>query len=113
MAHESVAVMDVGGTHVSAALVDLDQREIESGRVYREKLSSDADPAEFVATLVKCVSQLPARPGIPLAIALPEPFDFERGIARYAGVGKFDALYGFDLRSALTEQLAEAGPISF
>jgi glucokinase len=46
------------------------------------------------------------------AIALPGPFDYEHGIGRYEGVGKFDALRDFDLRAALLPLLpgaADAG----
>src|SRR6266511_329680 len=43
----------------------------------------------------------------------PGPFDYELGIGRYEGVGKFDALRGFDLRAALTPLLPGAASISF
>ncbi len=108
-----ISVMDVGGTHVTAAVVDLEAREILPGHAYRMKLNSDADPDEFVATLVDCASHLPARPESRWAIALPGPIDYEQGIALYQSVGKFDALYGFDLRKALTADLPGASRISF
>ena len=112
-AESVVSVMDVGGTHVSAANVDLDTRSILPGQSARLPLDSHAGAEEFVAALVGCAARLPTRPGRRWSIALPGPFDYERGIARYAGVDKFDALYGFDLRGALAAGIPHAGPIGF
>ncbi len=45
---------------------------------------------------------------------MPGPFDYQRGVARYAGVGKFEGLAGVDVRSALYEILPERpGSITF
>ena len=112
-AESVVSVMDVGGTHVSAANVDLDTRSILPGQSARLPLDSHAGVEEFVAALVGCAARLPTRPGRRWSIALPGPFDYEQGIARYAGVDKFDALYGFDLRGALAARIPDAGPIGF
>ena len=108
-----ISVMDIGGTHVSAANVDLEARTVLPGQSFREPLTGDASASEFVSTLVGCASRLPARRGSRWAIALPGPFDYERGIAQYEGVGKFDALRGYDLRAALLPLLPGAGCISF
>jgi glucokinase len=108
-----ISVMDIGGTHVSAANVDLEARTVLPGQSFREPLNADASADEFVSTLVGCASRLPARPGSRWAIALPGPFDYERGIAQYEDVGKFDALHGYDLRAALLPLLPSAGCISF
>jgi glucokinase len=106
---EVVSVMDIGGTHVSAANVDLTTRAILPGQHVRVPLDGDVTADQFVATLTACAAQLPAQVGRQWSIALPGPFDYERGIALYEGVGKFDALRGLDLRAALSG----LGDISF
>jgi glucokinase len=108
-----VSVMDVGGTHVSVANVDLRTRAILPGQSMRLPLDGDAGADQFVATLSGCAAHLPTRAGRRWAIALPGPFDYERGVAHYEGVGKFDALRGYDLRAALAPRLPGAGEISF
>jgi len=108
-----ISVMDIGGTHVSAANVDLEARAVLPGQSVRQRLNGDAAPGEFVAAIVGCAERLPARHGSRWAIALPGPFDYERGIAQYEGVGKFDALRGYNLRSALLPLLPGAESISF
>ena len=107
-----ISVMDVGGTHVTAANVDPDTRVVV-GRPVRVPMDGDAGADAFVDALVDCASRLPPNGGNRWAVALPGPFDYREGIARYRGVGKFDALRGFDLRGALLSQLPGAASISF
>ena len=108
-----VSVMDIGGTHVSVAHVDLETRSILPGESARVPLDSDAGAEEFVATLVGCAAEVPTLIGSRWSIALPGPFDYARGIAHYEGVGKFDALRGYDLGAALAARLPGIGPIGF
>jgi glucokinase len=42
------------------------------------------------------------------AIAMPDPFDYERGIGRFHDVGKFESLDGVDMRAGLAERLGAA-----
>ena len=108
-----VSVMDIGGSHVTAANVDLHSRGIVPGQSFREPLDGDGSADEIVAVLARCARRLPAHPGGRWAIALPGPFDHERGIGRYEGVGKFEALRDFDLGAALAPLLPGAVGISF
>jgi glucokinase len=108
-----VSVMDIGGTHVSTASVEVETWRILPGQSFREPLDADGSAEEILSTLVRCASRLPSRPTRRWAIALPGPFDYELGIGRYQGVGKFDALLGFDLRTALTPLLPGTVGISF
>jgi len=108
-----VSVMDVGGSHVTAANVDLRSRAVVSGQSFREPLDGDGSAAEIVAALARCARRLPPQASGRWAIALPGPFDYEQGIGRYEGVGKFESLRDFDLRAALTPLLPGAVGISF
>jgi glucokinase len=96
-----------------AASVEVETRRILPGQSFREPLDADGSADEILSTLVRCASCLSTRPPRRWAIALPGPFDYELGIGRYDGVGKFDALRGFDLRTALTPLLPGAVSISF
>ncbi|MEV7391616.1 ROK family protein [Streptomyces sp. NPDC091215] len=108
-----VSVLEVGGTHVTAATVDVEGRSLRSGRSFRAPVDGDGSAEDIVSALVRCADRL-AGPGAGRwAVALPGPFDYEHGIGRYAGVGKFDALRGFDLRAALTAALPGGSAISF
>ncbi|MFB7598946.1 ROK family protein [Streptomyces sp. NPDC056160] len=108
-----ISVMDIGGTHVAAARVNVATRSLLYGQTIREPLDGNSTAEEFLAALVRCAERLPAHRGGRWAIALPGPFDYEHGIGRYEGVGKFDALCGFDLRAALTGLLPDVRSLSF
>ncbi|QIY99570.1 ROK family protein [Streptomyces sp. S1D4-11] len=108
-----VSVLEVGGTHATAASVDIETRSLRFGRSFRERLDGDGSAEDILSALVRCAAHLPTQGAGRWAVALPGPFDYERGIGRYEGVGKFDALRGFDLRAALTASLPGATTVSF
>ncbi|MEO3749519.1 ROK family protein [Streptomyces sp. B6B3] len=99
----TVPVLEVGGTHVTAALVDLlgpDRAEVR-GRV-RRPLDAHGPAADVLGALLDCAAALPEIPaGAVWGVAVPGPFDYATGVARYADVGKFDALNGVDVGAAL------------
>jgi glucokinase len=96
-----VAVLEIGGSHVTAALVAPETWEVTE--VDRAKLESQRPPADVVEQLADAARKLPLANG--LAVALPGPFDFGTGVAWYRGQGKFDQLYGFNLGEALSDAL--------
>jgi len=55
--------------------------------------------------IVGCGAGLAARPSAAWGVAVPGPFDYESGIARFEGVGKFDALNGVDVGAVLRQEL--------
>ena len=93
--------LELGGSHVSAAVV-LPSGAV--GPVARTAVNGSAD----AATLLEAISAVAARVAIPGAtwgIAVPGPFDYEAGIGRYRGVGKFEALDGVDVGAAVRARL--------
>jgi glucokinase len=96
-----VAVLEIGGSHVTAAVVAPGTWDVTE--VDRAKLESQAAAEVVVQQLADTARKLPLANG--LAIALPGPFDFATGVAWYRGQGKFDQLYGFNLGAALSDEL--------
>jgi glucokinase len=92
-----IGALELGGSHVSAALVDL-----ESGRVdgsIRVSLDPGAAREELLRQLDAAADHV--RGYEPIGFAVPGPFDHERGICLIRGLGKLEALYGLDLREEL------------
>ncbi len=105
-------VLEVGGTHVTAAWVDPAGWRVSGQRRYL--LRADASGAQLLADLAAAGAQLAAGPGARWGIAMPGPFDYQAGVAHYTGVAKFEGLTGLDIRSALCELLPEPpGSMSF
>jgi len=100
-----VGAIEIGGTHVTAALVSLDQRAV-AATVQRQDLAPDGTRDELVRAIVGAARRL-SRPEMNrLGVATPGPFDYARGISLIRGVAKLDALYGIDLRAELSAALA-------
>lgn len=98
------AVLEVGGTHVVAALVDAAPRQVLVA--HRLVLDSQGDAGFILETLARAVEGLgPAARALPLVVAIPGPFDYVRGIGDFTGVAKFQSLRGVDLRLFLTDRL--------
>ncbi|MGC5022452.1 ROK family protein [Micromonospora sp. DT47] len=98
-------VLEIGGTHVTAALVDVRARRVLPGTKCRQPMRAGASAEEIVDRVLGCASRLEAPPKSRWGIAIPGPFDYARGIALFEGVAKFDALYGVDLGKILIERL--------
>ncbi len=100
-------VLEIGGTHVSAALVDTTCWHTVEGTVSHNDLRCDGNATEILADIVLAAGRLSALKESTLGIAMPGPFDYERGVGRFRDVGKFDALNGVDLKGALLATLPE------
>lgn len=94
-------VMDVGGTHVTSALADTFRWRTVEGTRQRTPLRSSGTAAEIVATFVSAIQPLGDISASILGVSMPGPFDYDTGIGRFHGVGKFDTLNGVDVGSAL------------
>lgn len=102
----TAGILELGGTHVSAATVATDGRCSE---VLRRQLDATASAAELLDALVAAAGAALNSPA-DWVVAVPGPFDYRRGIALYAQ-GKFDSLHGLDIGSVLAERLG--GSITF
>ena len=108
-----IPALDIGGTHVTAGMVDLAARQVHTTDTWRRSLAPEGSADEIVDAIVACALELGAGPGRHWAVAVPGPFDYEQGIALFRGVGKFEALYGLDLRAALTSALPGPSAVTF
>jgi glucokinase len=100
-----IPVLDVGGTHVTAALVDpATSRPIPSS-VTRRPLGSNAAAARILDAIALAALELPADHRPCWGVAMPGPFDYDTGIGRFAGIGKFESLSGVDVGAGLRRRL--------
>lgn len=100
-------VLEVGGTHVQASRVDTATWRLLPGSKHRMTLDSSGSADAIIATMASCAERLGPISSGSLAVAIPGPFEYATGIARFRDVGKFDALAGVDLGRALMARLTE------
>ena len=107
--------VDIGGTHITAALV-------RDGVLLRETLRRAAiDPAGDAVTLLddwsglmNTVLSLAAGAVNGIGLAMPGPFDYPNGISMIRGLDKYENLYGLNIREGLRDRLTQKGlPIAF
>jgi glucokinase len=101
-----IGALEIGGTHLTSALVSIDKRAVDAASMQRIELPTASTRDDLVRSIVAAAARL-SRPEIPRwAIATPGPFDYARGISLISGVAKLDALYGVDLRAELSAALS-------
>jgi glucokinase len=108
----TLAVLDIGGTHVTAARVDPHTWTL-TGTPSRADLDAHADAATILDSLAVAGAAVASGDETIWAIAMPDPFDYVAGIGRFHGVAKFEALDGVDVRRELACRLPGAAELVF
>jgi glucokinase len=92
-----IGALELGGSHVSSALVELDSGRVEG--FSRVSFEPHAPLGELLGVL-RAASDRVRHTGT-IGFAVPGPFDHDRGICLIRGLGKLEPLYGVELGAAL------------
>jgi len=95
--------VDVGGTSVKVARFDLKGAQVDGPHRFDPKATASAKTilTRFQDGLKPFVDWRLCGIGI----GFPGPFDYENGICRIRGLGKFDAIYGVNVKDELRRRL--------
>lgn len=100
--------VDIGGTHITAALVDLQSRKVLPDTWTRQPVNTHGTKEEILQawaeTIEGAVTLIPDWSGA-IGIAMPGPCDYEKGISLIKGQDKLDALYLGNIKNLLEERL--------
>lgn len=103
-----VTGIDIGGSHITAALIDLQAHTIIRHSLVRRHVNSKGAAGEIIkewagviAGCKACHSQATEKIGI----AMPGPFDYNNGISYIKGLDKYEALYNRNVKALLAESL--------
>lgn len=103
--------IDIGGSHISTALVDVD---VSGGTMRKESFCKNTVDAKgtpgtiFEQWATACRFSLSKASSFRIkgiAVSMPGPFNYEEGISLIKGVNKYEHLYGLDIRKHLKEKL--------
>ncbi len=92
-----IGALELGGSHVSSALVELESGRVD--RLTRDSLDPDASRETLLDVLGAAADRVRDSPSI--GFAVPGPFDYQRGICLIRGLAKLEGLFGVDLGAAL------------
>ncbi|UAY56091.1 ROK family protein [Arachidicoccus terrestris] len=116
---DHVVGIDIGGSHITAALVAMDVREVVSTSMVREKVdrfgTAEAILNAWAGAVKRCLEKggvfdpdtriSDAYGQLNIGIAMPGPFDYEKGISRIKGFDKYDSLYGLNIKALLADRI--------
>ncbi|WEK34231.1 MAG: ROK family protein [Candidatus Pseudobacter hemicellulosilyticus] len=100
--------VDIGGSHISAALVNLENAAVIPTSAVRLKTDPAGSARYLIDVWARAIEASYEHTGITekrIGIAMPGPFDYEEGISRIIGLAKFESLYGLNVKELLAERL--------
>lgn len=105
MKNQPVLALDVGGSSIKSALVEVEPRIVS--KVSVDTIHSQGNTAEILNTLAVIIRRhLQNCEDVQgIAFAFPGPFDYEKGICLIQNQDKYDALYRLDISANLKEIL--------
>ncbi|PWS26317.1 transcriptional regulator [Pedobacter yonginense] len=95
---------DIGGSHMSAGLVDLSTRNLLDGTFLKCKIDASSSSEEILSSWSALLKELIAsyKGKIEhIGLALPGPMDYQNGIMLIKDQKKFRSLYGINIKEAL------------
>lgn len=102
--------VDIGGSHITCQLFDLNANKLEPGTRIRIPVDGMGSKESILNNWVNAIEQTVSNREINnlagIGFAMPGPFDYPKGIAWFdKNVGKFQNLYGVDVKAELLSRL--------
>jgi glucokinase len=110
---------DIGGSHITCQLYVLDTNKLVEGTRVRLPVDCHAEKDMILDAWKRAISysafgcDFSQLAGV--GFAMPGPFDYPGGIARFEGVKKYESLYGVNVRKEILDffNLPDAFPVRF
>ena len=101
--------VDIGGSHITAGLVEMNEVKIVKSSIIRNKLNSKGTAKEILDVWISTIKQvIKNSPCVVehIGFAMPGPFEYENGICLIKGFDKYESLFGMNIRQILAEALS-------
>jgi glucokinase len=108
MSDQIVLGADIGGSHITAALVNIQTKEIQTQALIRQSVKADASASQIIDDWCSAFSSLidgHHLTDVHIGLAMPGPFDYENGISYIKGLSKYEALYGLNVKELIAGKL--------
>lgn len=100
--------VDIGGSHISAQLIDIQNRREIKDSWQRTDVDSGADAHQIIDVWAGLIEQSMKQADVvpqKINIAMPGPMDYANGICKIQGQEKYASLYGLNIRKLLAKRL--------
>lgn len=102
---------DIGGTHITSAIVEKDTWKILNETITRSHVNSLENAKsifhDWTSNMKSCLEKTDLEV-VNIGIAAPGPFDYEKGIALMKGQSKYDSIYNLEVTAPILEGLGQA-----
>ena len=108
--NKNIAIgVDIGGSHITAAAVNIETgkilKETIAGRDVDNQASADTIVSVWADALLETISKTSFDSVKGIGFAVPSPFDYVNGICYIKGVAKYESLYGINIGEAISGRL--------
>lgn len=101
-----VIAADIGGSHITAAGIDLNNKTIDGETLVRVAVSNNAETTEVISAWADCLKSTNViSKASHICLAMPGPFDYGQGICYIRDQAKYPGLYGANVKTLLAEKL--------
>lgn len=100
--------IDIGGSHITAGVVDLKEKRIIEGSTVRHLVNRHAPAEEILGIWAATINDrlLNFQQVANIGFAMPGPFDYPNGICLIKGFDKYESLYGMNIRQELAARIS-------
>jgi glucokinase len=104
-----ILTADIGGSHITVGICDLGTHTISEQSIVRVEVNSKGSADDILiawgSAFERVLNKNTALHISGLGIAMPGPFDYEKGISYIRGLNKYEALYGINIKQYLATSL--------
>lgn len=108
MTNSIVLGVDIGGSHLTAALVDTTTKSFLDGSNARIRVNSSGSAEEILSTWSAVISDLFKKFNVTekrIGLAIPGPFDYANGISLITNLDKYESLYKLNVKDLLADRV--------
>lgn len=109
MKKEYAVGLDIGGTHITAGVIDITNMKVLESSMHKESFDSNLPVDQVLNIWEKAIraswDSLCAETMTGIAVCMPGPFDYENGVCLIKGQSKYEHFYGLNIGNLLREKL--------
>ncbi len=108
---------DIGGSHITSAVIDLNKRKIVRDSIIEIPVDNKAEGSIIISQWSKAIGESISMVGEKnikgVGFAMPGPFDYPGGICLIKGVPKYEKLYGINIGASVRKELKLGDDVFF
>jgi glucokinase len=109
MKKEYAVGLDIGGTHITAGVIDITNMKVLESSMYKVSFDSNLPVNQVLDIWEKAIRTSWDNSGVEtmtgIAVCMPGPFDYTKGISWIKGQSKYEHFYGLNIGDLIRNQL--------